>query len=86
MGGVRRFLRIVLALASLRDLDAVLAPLGCFLIVALAVMDGRPYQVQARGLGAVRGAEQPQSPYRYTFQPDDAGGDPWEVTEVDYYP
>ncbi|OGD78390.1 MAG: hypothetical protein A2Y64_05860 [Candidatus Coatesbacteria bacterium RBG_13_66_14] len=34
----------------------------------------------------VRGAEQPQSPYRHTFQPDDVGGDPWEVTEVSYYP
>ncbi len=34
----------------------------------------------------VRGGELPQSPYRHTFQPDDVGGDPWEVTEVTYYP
>jgi hypothetical protein len=34
----------------------------------------------------IRGAEQPQSPYSHTFQPGDVGGDPWEVTEVTYYP
>jgi len=32
----------------------------------------------------VNGAELTQSPYSHTFYPDDVGGDPWQVVEVNY--